>query len=75
VAWLVSDTFGLQQARSVPAEEAIEAAERFMRGEADKNPEHLRTKEQIHAELEHLLGDLDPFWPRWVVSTEKGLSP
>jgi hypothetical protein len=46
-----------------------------MRGEAGKNPEHLRTKEQIHAELEHLLGDLDPFWPRWVVSTEKGFSP
>ena len=75
VAWLVSDTFGLQQARSVPAEEAIEAAERFMRGEADKNPQHLSTKEQIHAELGRVLGDLDPFWPRWVVSTEKGIAP
>jgi hypothetical protein len=75
VAWLVSDTFGLRQARSVPAEEAIEAAERFMRGEGDKNPEHLRTKEEIHEELTRVLGDLDPFWPRWIVSAEKGLAP
>jgi hypothetical protein len=30
--WLVSETFGLEQARSVEAEAAIEAAEAFMRG-------------------------------------------
>lgn len=73
VSWLVSDTFGLQQARSQPAEEAIEAAERFMRGEAAQSPEHLRTQAQIQAALERLLGDRDRFWPRWIVATEKDL--
>ena len=75
VSWLVSDTFGLQQARSLPAEEAIEAAERFMRGAADQNPAHLRTGAQIHERLLHLLGDRDPFWPRWVVATAGTGSP
>jgi hypothetical protein len=46
-----------------------------MRGEGDKNPEHLRTKEQIHEQLARVLGDLDPFWPRWIVTAEKGLAP
>jgi hypothetical protein len=69
VNWLVSDTFGLQQARSVPAEEAVEAAERFMRGQADQNPPGLRTKDEIDARLRALLGDRDPFWPRWLVRT------
>jgi len=69
-AWLVSDTFGLRQARSVPAEIAIEAAKRFMGGDASKNPSHLQTREQIHGELARLLGDVDPFWPRWIVTTE-----
>ena len=69
VNWLVSDTFGLQQARSVPAEEAVEAAERLMRGQADQNPPELRTKEEIDAHLRALLGDRDPFWPRWLVRT------
>lgn len=73
VGWLVSDTFGLRQARSLPAEEAIESAERFMRGEGDKNPEHLRTSVQIHEALLRLLGDRDPFWPRWVVATDPEL--
>jgi AAA domain, putative AbiEii toxin, Type IV TA system len=75
VSWLVSDTFGMQQARSLPAEQAIEAAERFMRGEADGNPEHLRTSEQIHVELLRVLGDQDLFWPRWIVATDKDLAP
>jgi hypothetical protein len=75
VSWLVSDTFGLSQARSVPAEEAIEAAERFMRGEGDRNPVHLRTSAQIHGELSRLLGDRDPFWPRWIVRTGRGGAP
>lgn len=74
VSWLVSDTFGLQQARSLPAEEAIEAAERFMRGSAEENPAHLRTSAQIHEALLRLLGDRDPFWPRWIVATDKVLA-
>ena len=32
VNWLVSETFGLQQGRSLEAERAIEAAEALMRG-------------------------------------------
>jgi hypothetical protein len=64
--WLVSDVFGLEQARSVEAERAIETAERFMRGETDL-PEGLRTQEEIHAELQRLLPAHDDFWPRWLV--------
>jgi len=73
VNWLVSDVFGLRQARSKEAEAAIEAAEALMRGEAMGNyPEHLRTREQIHAELLRLLPGHDPFWPRWIVTTQVG---
>lgn len=68
--WLVSDVFGLAQARSVPAEEAITAANRFMRGEAEANPSDLQTREQIHARLLELLPGSDPFWPRWIVETK-----
>lgn len=71
INWLVSDTFGLQQARSVEAERAIEAAEAWMRGDAAALPPNLATKEAIHEELGRLLPGHDPFWPRWVVSYEK----
>ncbi|WP_437963450.1 ATP-binding protein [Sorangium sp. So ce260] len=69
VNWLVSDTFGLQQGRSFPAEEAVEAAERFMRGQGDENPPGLQTREELDLRLKELLGDRDPFWPRWLVRT------
>ena len=71
VGWLVSDVFGLRQARSKEAEEAIEAAEAYMRGDADALPRDLRTREAIHQRLVDVLADHDPFWPRWVVHTEK----
>lgn len=71
INWLVSDTFGLQQARSVPAERAIEAAEAWMRGDTAALPTNLATKEAIHQELGRVLPGHDPFWPRWVVSYEK----
>jgi hypothetical protein len=67
--WLVSETFGLRQARSAEAEEAVEAAEALMRGDLSRLPDGLRTKKAIHARLRHLLPDHDPFWPRWVVET------
>jgi hypothetical protein len=66
--WLVSEAFGLQQARSVEAERAIEAAEAFMRGEAA--PKDLETKDKIHEELCRVLPGHDPFWPRWIVKTQ-----
>jgi hypothetical protein len=73
VNWLVSDVFGLRQARSREAEQAIESAEALMRGEDMHNyPEHLQSTEQIHAELQHLLPGHDPFWPRWIVNTQRG---
>lgn len=69
LGWLVSETFGLDQARSVEAEEAIEAAEAFMRHDLAALPRHLRTRPAIHARLQQLLPGHDPFWPRWLVET------
>jgi predicted ATP-binding protein involved in virulence len=65
--WLVSDVFGLRQARSWEAEQAIEAAEAFMRSESEQLPAHLKTREAIHRELQRVLAGHDPFWPRWIV--------
>ena len=67
--WLVSETFGLEQARSKEAEEAIEAAEAFMRGEKAL-PQGLDTQATIHARLQKLLPAGDVFWPRWIVNTQ-----
>ncbi|MEW6664335.1 MAG: AAA family ATPase [Thermodesulfobacteriota bacterium] len=68
LGWLVSDAFGLKQARSREAERAIESAEAFMREDLNALPPDLRTREQIHQELMRLLPGHDPFWPRWVVA-------
>lgn len=70
VNWLVSSAFGLQQARSVEAEQAIEAAEAWMRGARDKLPDDLNTRDKIHKALLSSLPGHDVFWPRWVVRTE-----
>ncbi|MEP7125267.1 MAG: ATP-binding protein [Byssovorax sp.] len=67
VNWLVSETFGLTQARSRDAERAIEAAEAFMRGAP--TPPDLASREAIHAELQRVLAGHDDFWPRWLVGT------
>ncbi len=66
--WLVSETFGLEQARSLQAEQAIEAAEALMRGETHL-PAPLNTRERIHAALQRLLAPGDAFWPRWLIET------
>lgn len=68
--WLVSEVFGLRQARSVEAEYAIEAAQAYMRGDAQQNPENLREEVAIHRELQRVLAGHDPFWPRWIITTE-----
>ena len=70
VNWLVSDAFGLQQARSVEAELAIEAAEAWMRDERESLPSGLRSEGEIHRELERVLPGGDHFWPRWIVWVE-----
>jgi hypothetical protein len=70
VNWLVSDAFGLRQARSKEAERAIEAAEAWMRGDVSALPSDLATREAIHEELRRVLAGNDEFWPRWIVSAE-----
>jgi hypothetical protein len=72
VGWLTSEIFGLKQARSQEAEITIQAANALMRNDDMSNfPENLRTQAQIHQELQRLLPGHDPFWPRWIVTTEK----
>ena len=66
--WLVSEIFGLEQARSLDAEKAIEAAEALMRGEKDL-PVGLKTRASIHKALQHLLPAHDEFWPRWLIDS------
>ena len=68
--WLVSEAFGLEQAYSIEAERAIEAAEAWMREEYDILPKGLKTKNAIHKELQRVLPGHDPFWPRWIVTSD-----
>lgn len=68
VGWLVSEIFGLDQARSVQAERAIEAAEAWMRGARAELAKGLRSRDEIHSALQRYLPGDDPFWPRWVVA-------
>ncbi len=74
VNWLVSDAFGLRQARSLEAECAIEAAEAWMRGDKSALHEKLRTQAAIHKELQRVLPGHDDFWPRWIVETRPDLT-
>lgn len=59
--WLMSELFGLGHARSVPAEEAIEAAKKV---QLERNPDPSNVKEINQKLLESLAQD-DDFWPRW----------
>ncbi len=67
VNWLVSESFGLQQGRSLQAEQAIEAAEAFLRGEPVSSA--LSTRAAIHERLVSALASHDDFWPRWLVES------
>ena len=69
--WLVSDVFGLKQARSRESEVAIEAAEAWMRGDRNSLPLDLDDQDKIHAALVRSLPGHDHFWPRWIVSTKQ----
>jgi predicted ATPase len=66
--WLVSEFFGLKQARSKEAEEAIEAAEAWMRNDRHVLPATLSTQEKIDRRLRETVPGHDPFWPRWIVN-------
>lgn len=60
--WLTSHVFGLNWARSVEAERALEDARAFMQ---DEEPKYFKTPEEVDAQLKHTLPGQDPFWPRW----------
>jgi len=65
--WLISDVFGLKQARSLEAEKAIESATTLMRkGLADHSQ-----RNSVYQQLIKTLPPEDPFWPRWVMYEEK----
>ncbi len=60
--WLTSDAFDLEEARSIPAEEAIREAKAF----AKKARRSLKDAKAIDAKLRAVgLSDIDPFWVRW----------
>ncbi|HSN99987.1 MAG TPA: AAA family ATPase [Candidatus Nanopelagicales bacterium] len=71
VGWLTSPVFDLPEARSPEAERAIAAAYDFMASRLDRLPEGLQTGDAIHAELQRVLADQDPFWPQWLFAREK----
>jgi hypothetical protein len=59
--WLISPVFELDQARSVPAERAIEDAKQLQ--DSDK-PDPKKVREVNQRLVETLAAD-DDFWPRW----------
>jgi hypothetical protein len=59
--WLVSEVFGLGQARSLPAERAIDEAKALQLA-GDVSQEKVR---DVHSRLVGLLAPDDDFWPRW----------
>ncbi len=71
-AWLTSDVFDLEEARSVQAEQAIQQAKEAMR-----DPDlPVEEKRRIHHELHAVLKDTDPFWGRWLVQAKAaGIEP
>ena len=65
--WLTSDTFELNYARSIEAENAIKKALHIQSSEA---PDREEVK-KIHNELCRILGEFDSFWPRWIFFAEQ----
>lgn len=60
--WLTSDAFDLEEARSIPAEQAIHEAKAF----AKRAKRSLEDAKAIDAKLRAAgLPDIDPFWVRW----------
>ncbi len=65
--WLVSEVFGLGQARSLPAEKAIDEAKAI---QLSNNPD-LEKISDIHQQLVRNLASDDDFWPRWTFFAKK----
>jgi hypothetical protein len=59
--WLISDVFGLGQARSLPAERIIEEAKAL---QLSKQISDDRVRD-VNSRLVMLLAPDDEFWPRW----------
>lgn len=59
--WLMSEVFGLEHARSLPAAEVIEEAEKLQLSPTAQPAEVAR----VHSRLVEVLAPDDEFWPRW----------
>ncbi len=66
-AWLTSEVFGLEYARSRKAEEVMEEAFQIMKSDVID----VVKARQVHEKLSNLLSDIDPFWIRWRYVGEK----
>ena len=64
--WLTSPAFDMESGYSQEAEAAMKAADDLMAGYLVELPSHLRTSDQIHAELKRTLDGGDPYWPLWL---------
>jgi hypothetical protein len=60
--WLVHPVFGLEQARSIDGEQAVEEAKQLQE-EAKPDREEVS---KVHDRLLRALAEDDPFWPRWL---------
>jgi hypothetical protein len=67
--WLVSEAFGLKTSRSLPGEKIVEEASDLLRREARPSESELNAMAE---RLRKVLPDIDPFWTRWRVVTERG---
>jgi predicted ATP-binding protein involved in virulence len=65
--WLMSQAFDLDQPRSVPASEAIEAAKRLQEADSPST----KDVRQIHQKLTAHLAPDDEFWPLWSFFAKK----
>lgn len=64
-SWLRSDFFEIKHARSIEAEQAIEAAKRLQQ-QTDMSKVSEEEVRKVSEKLESLLGAHDSFWPRWI---------
>lgn len=65
--WLTSEAFDLKSGYSVEAEKALEEASRAL---SDENLSKTAAR-ALHARLQGVLSDTDPFWMRWRFVAEK----
>lgn len=59
--WLMSPAFDMTSTRSLEAERLLEEAGRLL----SQDPVDATKAKNLHARLQAVLGDVDPFWIRW----------